>query len=296
MTFEIWMPFYGRIDHFKLAVQSVLDQTDPDWKLTILDDVYPDLEPGNWVNSLNDSRITYIRNEENLRPSRNYNKCANLSSSTFITIFGCDDIMLPSYVQRVKTLINQFPEASIIQPGVKVINENGDLVLPLSDRAKNWISPRIKGPTEICGERLATSLLVGNWTYFPSLVWKTSLLRKFTFRTDLDVVQDLAMLLNIVYEGGCLVVDPEIVFHYRRHSGSVSSVTGFDGSKFVQENTLFSEAATQCSELGWKSAARAARRHWLSRANALREIPQAITAGNTIGQRTLIEHVFGISK
>ena len=51
MTLDIMMPFYGRIDHFKLAVQSVLDQTSPDWRLVIVDDVYPDLSAGEWARS-----------------------------------------------------------------------------------------------------------------------------------------------------------------------------------------------------------------------------------------------------
>ena len=40
------MPFYGSFDHFREAVLSVLGQSDPLWRLTIVDDVYPELAPG----------------------------------------------------------------------------------------------------------------------------------------------------------------------------------------------------------------------------------------------------------
>lgn len=291
MELEIFMPFYGRIDHFKKAVHSVLAQSDPEWKLTVVDDVYPDLAAGEWLMSLQDSRITYLRNETNLRPSRNYNKCAALSQATFTMLMGCDDVMLPGYVSRAKALIAEFPHADIIQPGVEVIDEQGNVYLPLSDRVKGWIRPRVSKPVELSGQSLARSLSRGNWTYFPSLLWRTEVIEKFGFRTDLDVVQDLAMLLKIIQTGGALIIDNQVVFHYRRHASSVSSVTGPDGSKFLQEKQLFEESTTTFRELNWTHAAASTRHHWLSRANALKELPGAILHGNRLGMRNLTRHI-----
>ncbi len=293
-TLEIFMPFYGREDHFRLAVESILSQDDPNWTLTVVDDVYPSLDPGLWLTGLADERITYIRNEENLRPSRNYNKCVGLANSDFITLMGCDDIMLPGYVQRVRELLREFPDADILQCGVSVISESGAAIRPLADTVKSLIRPRLTGPQKLEGESLALSLLRGNWTYFPSLVWKTERLRETGFRTDLDVVQDLAMLLQIVAAGGKMVADNSVVFHYRRHSTSVSAVTGPDGSKFRQERMLFNETTIEFTQRGWNSAARAAKSHILSRMNALSELPGAVRTNNVVGRSTLTRHVLGL--
>lgn len=292
MTLDIMMPFYGSFDHFRAAVESVRAQSDPDWRLVVVDDVYPDLAPGEWLVGLGDPRISYIRNEHNLRPSRNYNKCITLMQSDFAVLMGCDDVMLPNYVGRVKELIARFPNAGVIQPGVSVIDENGAPSRPLADRVKAIYRFNGSGAREYRGEQLATSLLRGNWTYFPSLVWNVQELRKRDFRTDLDVVQDLAMLLEITKGGGSLVLDDVEVFNYRRHSASVSAVTGPDGSKFAQELTLFRETSTACTALGWPKAARAARRHFTSRLNALTEVPAAIRAKNSAGRSALLRHVF----
>ena len=294
MTLDILMPFYGRFDQFKVAVESVRAQTSDDWRLTIVDDVYPDPAPGQWALSLGDSRIRYVRNTENLRPSRNYNKSVGLAESEFVVIMGCDDVMLPGYVARVAELLLKYPDAAIVQPGVSVIDENGAPSRPLADRVKRWYRPAGSGPRTVSGEKLAVSLLRANWTYFPSLVWRRDLLAG-GFRTDLDVVQDLAMLFDIASAGGILVVDDEVVFHYRRHSGSVSAVTGFDGSKFIQETTLFTEAATTSAQLGWTRAARAARSHLTSRLNALSELPGAIISNNRQARHTLTRHILGRS-
>ena len=286
------MPFYGREDHFRAAVESVLGQSDGDWRLTIIDDVYPDPAPGAWARSIDDPRVTYVRNTENLRPSRNYNKAIGLASADHLVMMGCDDLMEPGYVARVAQLLAAHPGADIIQPGVRVVDEDGEPSHPLADRVKTWYRPAGRGAREVSGEPLAQSLLRGNWTYFPSLVWRRERLLG-GFRTDLDVVQDLAMLLTITYAGGTLVVDDEPVFAYRRHRASVSGVTGPDGSKFAQERTLFADAVSRCEELGWTRAARAARAHLSSRMNALTELPFALKARNRAGARSLGRHVFG---
>lgn len=295
MTLDIMMPFYGRFDHFKLAVESVLAQSDSDWRLVVVDDVYPDLAPGEWVASLSDDRVTYIRNDVNLRPSRNYIKCVGLMRSPFAVLMGCDDIMLPNYVSRIKQLISQFPEAAIIQPGVSVIDSDGADSRPLADRVKKLYQLQGRGARSYRGEVLAKSLLRGNWTYFPSLCWRVEALRKHSFRTDLDVVQDLAMLLEITKDGGELVLDDEVAFNYRRHSESVSAVTGPDGSKFAQERVLFAEAEADLRALGWHRAAAAARNHYSSRLNALTEFPRAMRASSRSGRRSLLRHIFGPS-
>jgi glycosyltransferase involved in cell wall biosynthesis len=284
------MPFWGSIEHFMIAVESVRGQTDPNWRLTIVDDVYPDLAAGEWAKSIDDPRITYIRNDENLRPSRNYNKSVGLAQSEFVVIMGCDDVMLPGYVWRVRELIAEFPDADIIQPGVTVIDEAGRPVTPLADRVKAVYRPSGTGARQLAGEALAASVLRGYWPYFPSLVWRTSRVAS-GFRTDLDVTQDLAMTLEIAKAGGSLVVDDEVVFAYRRHSASVSAVTGPDGSKFRQERTLFEEAEEACRALGWERAARIAHNHVSSRLHALTELPGAIVKGNQLGIRTLTRHV-----
>ncbi|QEE62546.1 glycosyltransferase [Salinibacterium sp. dk2585] len=287
------MPFWGSVDHFMIAVESVLRQEDPNWRLTIVDDVYPDLSAGEWAKSIDDPRVTYIRNEENLRPSRNYNKSVGLAKSEFVTIMGCDDVMLPGYVGRVRQLIAEFPDADIIQPGVTVIDENGKPVEPLADRVKALYRFRGTGARQYRGEELAASLLRGFWPYFPSVTWRVSRVAS-GFRTDLDVTQDLAMMFQIATEGGSLVLDDEVVFAYRRHSASVSAVTGPDGSKFRQERTLFREAEETAKALGWPRAARAARNHLTSRLHALTELPGALAKQNKTGIRTLTRHVLGL--
>ena len=118
MTVEITMPFYGDPALFKLAVESVLHQSDADWRLLVVDDRYPDRAPGEWVRSLDDPRISYTRNEANLGVSGNFRRCIELASGPYVTMMGCDDLLLEGYVERMHELYRRHPDAAYMQPGV----------------------------------------------------------------------------------------------------------------------------------------------------------------------------------
>jgi glycosyltransferase involved in cell wall biosynthesis len=290
-TLEIMMPFYGRVDHFREAVESVLAQSDPDWRLVIVDDLYPDPEPGEWARGLGDPRIHYRRNERNLGVTGNFRECVRLAEHERVVIMGGDDRMHRGFVARVAELAAQFPDASLIQPGVDVIDGEGRIYRPLPDRVKDLARFRGHGPRCYGGEPLAASLLRGNWAYFPSLVWRLDDLRRHDFRPEFEVVEDLALILEILLDGGTFVVDDEVCFSYRRHRGSVSAQRGPDGAKFLEERALFDEMAVRMRAIGWTRAARAARLHLTSRLNAASELPGALRARDAAGARTLLTHL-----
>jgi glycosyltransferase involved in cell wall biosynthesis len=292
LTFDIMLPFYGSVEHFKIAVRSVLAQTHSDIRLVIVDDVYPDLSAGEWAMSLGDPRIQYIRNEQNLGVSRNYLKCVGLMESEYSMLMGCDDVMLPGFVAHVLGLVEKFPGADVVQTGVRVIDGNGAPSVPLADRVKAVLRPRGPKPVELTGEPLAASLARANWTYFPSLVWRVETIRRIGFRADLDVVQDIAMLLDIAMSGGSLVLDDALNFEYRRHASSVSAKTAVSGARFVQERTVFDEAAERLSAMGWRRASRAARLRTTSRLNALTQLPVALRNRDAQGRGALLRHTF----
>ena len=42
MTVDILFPYYGDVSMMKQAVLSIVRQTNPDWRLIVVDDGYPD--------------------------------------------------------------------------------------------------------------------------------------------------------------------------------------------------------------------------------------------------------------
>lgn len=287
------LPFYGRDDHFRAAVQSVLTQDDDRWRLVIIDDANPDTAPGAWARSISDPRVEYIRHSENLGINATFQECLERSTAEWVTVFGCDDIMESGYVQRILNLAKKYPSAGFIHPGADVIDSDGRPVRTLVDTAKSMYRPGGPRPTTLCGESLAVSITRGNWMNFPALAWHGPTVRAIGFRPDFDVVQDLALALDVCRAGRGLVLDDEVVFHYRRHAASVSSWRAVDGSRFSEERRFFLEEAAVFDEQGWHRAARAARTHLSSRINALTRVPAALRVGDRAGAGTLIRHASG---
>src|SRR5690606_5855195 len=112
-----------------------------------------------------------------------------------------DDLLLPNYVAHVHAAIAAHPSADVIQPGVRVIDADGRPTLPLVDRVKQrMLTPR---PGALLrGEEFARSILVGNWLYWPSLVFRTDAVRDHDFRDGLPIILDLAYLVDIAMDGG----------------------------------------------------------------------------------------------
>ena len=293
-TLDIMLPYYGPVDLLQATVRSVLAQHDRNWRLTVVDDGYP--EPGirEWFASLGDDRIRYLRNEHNLGANLNYRRCVELIEHDLTVIMGADDLMRPHYVDTVRAAFAEFDDAAIVQPGVQVIDGDGAPARGLVDTVKRALyAPRVRSRTELGGEDLVASLLRGNWLYFPSLAWRSAAVREVGFRDGLDVVQDLALVLDLVERGERLVVDPAVCFSYRRHRASDSSWRALEGSRFVEERSFFVGEAARMEARGWHRAARIARRHVSSRLNALTLLPQAVCKRHHAGARTLARHAFG---
>jgi glycosyltransferase involved in cell wall biosynthesis len=292
MRIDIVMPFYGDPEQLTIAVDSVLAQDDVDFRLIVLDDHYPDATVSERLRALPDPRLTVVRNERNLGVSGSFARAIELAEAPYLNIMGCDDVMLPGYIGRVRTLLKR-AESDVVQPGVRVIDERGVVQRPLADRIKARSMPRGPRPMLLRGESLAASLLRANWCYFPSITWRTAALREHGFRSDLRMVQDLALLLSIVRAGGSLMLDDEVVFEYRRHAASVSMVGVARGSRFNEERALFAEERARMEQLGWHRAARAARVHLTSRLNALSGAPRALLDRDLPAARVLARHALG---
>jgi hypothetical protein len=199
--------------------------------------------------------------------------------------------MLPGYIERMVMLVSENVGPSVIQPGVRVIDESGAEVLPAGDRIKARI--RSRTDADASGEEAVASLLIGNWTYFPSLLWHTATIRDIGFRAY-DVVQDLALLVDVLLAGGNLVVDDEVTFEYRRHGQSDSSVRAVSGSRFDEERAYFAAIRSELRTRGWYRAARRARLRPTSRGHALQLLPRSLASGDLRTSARLGRHAFSI--
>jgi len=270
-SLSIMVPYWGPASFMIEVVESVLKQDSDRWRLTIIDDAYPDPAFSEWISKIDDSRITYIRNDKNVGIVGNYHKCIELASEKYMMFMGCDDVLMPNYVGRILADFEQFPEASMIQPNTSMIDENGKPTFTLADFVKKYIvMPKARGGRRlVSGQKLATSLLNGDWMYWPSLAFKTEAVRQMRFDADLKYTHDLMFVLDQVFSGHKMLLDAEKSFIYRRHRSSASAASLFDGRRFADERLCFSSAKRKSDQLGWKRASFAASVSITSRLHAV---------------------------
>lgn len=276
MALDIALPFYGDVEFMKQTVQSILNQSNPNWKLIVVDDGYPDETIPSWFAGLGDDRVQYQRNQNNLGANGNFQKCLGLLSAEYCLVMGADDLLEPNFVERINELIATHPGVSMIHPGVKVIDEKNEFISTRSDQIKKSIRESQGSSTVLSGESLARSLMKGNWMYFPSIVWKTKTIQDIGFRPGFQVCQDLGLAMDLIIQGGEMALIDDEIFRYRRHQESDSSIKAINGERFKDEKHFFNVMAKDLKKIGWQSAARAAKIHSTSRLHAASLIPACI--------------------
>jgi GT2 family glycosyltransferase len=289
-TLDIMLPYYGDPALMRDAVRSVLAQTDQDWRLTVVDD---GTEPGvpEWFAALGERRVRYFRNERNLGVTGNFRRCTELVDYEYTTLMGSDDLLGPTYVATLRAARGALPGAAMYQPGVRVVDGDGRPVRTLVDTVKKRLySAAPPERARLSGEPLALSLLRGNWLYFPAMCWRSDVLKEVGFREDLTVVQDLALVVELLIRGEDLVTDPEVCFDYRRHRASESSAQAYSGTRFAETRRLLLDLAADLDALGWHRAARSARRHLSTRLHALTLVPGALVHRRPAAARALMAH------
>jgi hypothetical protein len=121
-------------------------------------------------------------------------------------------------------------------------------------------------------------------------------LRKVGFRDGLDVIQDLALVIDLIQLGEQMAVDATTCFQYRRHTVSLSAAGAAAGTRFTEARNYFLDVADHMQSHGWPRAARVARRYLSSRLHACTLLPAAILRGQIQGIRNLSRHAFGPSR
>ncbi len=106
-------PFLGA------AVQSVLEQSCPDWQLLLLDQDGSDV-PGRW---LSDERIRYARNPGSSVCTA-LNEGMRLASSDFVCSLHDDDRLAPQAVATVLEALHRYPEADYFHSSNRWIDEH----------------------------------------------------------------------------------------------------------------------------------------------------------------------------
>jgi glycosyltransferase involved in cell wall biosynthesis len=280
MRVHFVVPYYLDPRYLFELVDSVRKQTRDDWLLTIVDDCYPGTAAEDYVRELGDPRIRYRRNERNLGVIANVVQCLTMGEAETIVVMGADDAVEPNYVDVVLTAFARHPDAIMVHPGIVLVDGDGNPTDSLADKIKRLASRASRRRGELDGPTAIRSLMMGNWLYVPAMCFRQDVIGRARDLGDYGSIGDLAWVVDMLLEGGTLVMDPTPAFRYRRHQASHSSVHARSVIRFDEEQRFYAIAARRLRDIGWRRAARMARLHPLSRLHAMQMAINSFLHGN----------------
>lgn len=128
MKFSIILPVKKGLKYTQQCVESILNQTLPDFNLLILlDNSTPD-GTYEYLLSIKDKRIIIYMSETSLTIEENWERIMTIPKNEFITIIGYDDMLKPAYLETMNKLINKFPDATLYQTHYAYIDSKGKLL------------------------------------------------------------------------------------------------------------------------------------------------------------------------
>ncbi|MCS6981063.1 MAG: glycosyltransferase family 2 protein [Flavobacteriales bacterium] len=117
---SVLMPAFNAGPYISEAIQSILNQSCPDFELLVLDDGSQD-NTQEIVLSYSDKRIRYLPNGKNLKLVATLNKGLDLAQGQFIARMDADDISLPQRFEKQIQFLHENPDVGCVGTGFRTL-------------------------------------------------------------------------------------------------------------------------------------------------------------------------------
>jgi glycosyltransferase involved in cell wall biosynthesis len=202
---SVILPAYNAEKFIKEAVQSILDQTVNDFELIVINDASTD-GTLDILQSFNDSRISIINNEINLKVVKSLNKGLELAKGEFIARMDADDISLPNRFEKQLQYFKQHPEVDICGTWVEVFDGGNAVFKPYEKH-----------------EDIRANLLFLNEIVHPSVMMRKSSLinHHLSYEESFINAEDYGLWVAAMDKLRFANVQ-EVLLRYRLHANNVS--------------------------------------------------------------------------
>ncbi len=204
---SVLMPCYKTEEKYlREAIESILSQTFTDFEFLILDDCPEDTRE-KIVNSYQDKRIKYLKNEKNLGISKTRNKLLNLAEGEYLAIFDHDDISLPQRLEKQVQYLDEHPEVGVVSSQILNIPDNKESHNPIED-------------TDIKLALVEKSVI----PHPASMIRKSVLTNNnISYEPEFAVAEDYRLWCRLIAVTQFHTL-PDILFHYRKHKSNTSLI------------------------------------------------------------------------
>jgi glycosyltransferase involved in cell wall biosynthesis len=217
---SVFLPYYNDRRYLKEAIESVLNQTYPNWELILLNHATED-DCREIAHSYKDNRIVHIDMEENLGAGGGilFEKMLLASSGKYIKTFCADDVLLPHCLETLVNYMENHPEKDFAFGNLEYIDGKGkDLKANFFEKRKRF---SINNDELKCIRWFARNI-----SFLPYIGNITKREVLFDIKIDKTMVMmfDMSLWLSLLCKGYKIGYCNEIIGNYRIHEAQESSI------------------------------------------------------------------------
>ncbi len=226
---------YNGLPFLKDSIESTLSQTYKDFKFLILDDASPDPDVSKLIESYDDKRIEYVRNENNMGVADSFNKALKLIDTPYTIRIDQDDINTPDRVKDQLEFLQNNEKISIICSWEHTIDSDGRLGRDWKRSCKNY------------GEFIGPVLLCICPIWHPSIAFKTQdMIEAGGFKKEYTRAEDFEVTARIAFKRYEASILPSFHLYQRQHESSQSKE--FESEQTKMANKIQKEIIAQFLE------------------------------------------------
>lgn len=122
---SVLMSVYNSAAYLREAVDSILQQTYPDFEFVIVDDGSTD-ETAALLDTYTDSRIVRLRNPQNIGLTRSLNRGLEVLRGDYVARMDADDISAPDRFERQLAYLENHPAVGLVGCNMASIDADGN--------------------------------------------------------------------------------------------------------------------------------------------------------------------------
>lgn len=197
------------------AIESVLNQSYPDYKLIIIDDCSNDGSDSIIREyASQDDRIKFFINPKNRGIASSFNSGLDKCRGEYIGYISSDDIWESNRLKAGVSVLDFRPEINYVHSNLSIIDDKGMFT-------GQTVHDLYRSPTGKYSGNLFDTLIKGNFICFSSLLLRSKAITGISMNPDLKYLNDYQFLLEISEKGNFHYIDA-VLARYRVHSQSTN--------------------------------------------------------------------------
>jgi glycosyltransferase involved in cell wall biosynthesis len=217
IRFTVVIPAFNAARTIGSSIRSVLQQTQQDFELIVVDDGSTDSTSERARSFATDAPIRVIA-QPNRGPAAARNAGLAAATGSYVSMLDADDLWLPEYLEVMGGALDTHPHAPFAYTDAWVLDDETGRVRRMSAMAYQ------RPPTTVLDHRVFfLRLLVRNFIYTSTTVRRTVLDEVGGYDETLPTGEDWDLWLRIVRRGTLPVRPPGLLAIHRNHPASLAN-------------------------------------------------------------------------